>query len=259
MTDLDIWGQKCLHRKKARMANLLKIAETDEALYREIMLALGYKNNKVQFLELSTIIPYSEIKELRNQSTIKKALLYRAGLSENTKGLPNDFHFSLKMDKSVWSYKGTRPSNFPEKRIENISVFLAESCKAGGLESIFKKRIEENYTSLLDKRKAVKIAQSVSSLKGIGKQRSLEILFNIILPFYMVLFEKEGQKKYIDFIKKLYQFHPPLADNSITKAIKLKLFSKPEGASAIISSVKKYMGLIELYNQEKGEAGEDDT
>jgi len=57
--NLDLWGEKCISRKKQRMANLLKIAEPDEVLYREIMLALGYKNNKVQFLELSTIAPYS--------------------------------------------------------------------------------------------------------------------------------------------------------------------------------------------------------
>ena len=40
-----------------RMENLLKIANPDEALYRELMLALGYKNNKVQFLELAMILP----------------------------------------------------------------------------------------------------------------------------------------------------------------------------------------------------------
>lgn len=41
---LNHWGERCLSRKKARMANLLKIAVPDEALYREIMFALGYRN-----------------------------------------------------------------------------------------------------------------------------------------------------------------------------------------------------------------------
>jgi hypothetical protein len=61
---LKDWGEKCLTRKKHRMTNLLKIAKPDEALYREIMLALGYKSNKVQFLELATITPYSEPTQL---------------------------------------------------------------------------------------------------------------------------------------------------------------------------------------------------
>lgn len=249
--NLDLWGEKCLSRKKQRMANLLKIAEPDEALYREIMLSLGYKNNKVQFLELSTIVPFSKIKALKNQNLIEKALLYRAGLTKDKDGLPKDFNFSLKMDKSVWNYKDVRPANFPEKRIKSISVFLAESSISGGLESIFRKRIEENYTSQLNKNKVIKIVQKIGSIDGIGKQRALEILFNIILPFYIVLFEREGQKQYIDFIERLYEFHPPLSDNITTKAMKAKL-------GETTTSVKQYMGLIELYNQ-KHEAGEDDT
>jgi hypothetical protein len=76
---LDQWGEKCIARKKQKMANLLKIAHPDEALYREVMLALGYRNNKVQFLELATITPYSEIKSLKDLELIRKVLLYRAG------------------------------------------------------------------------------------------------------------------------------------------------------------------------------------
>ena len=54
---LDSLGEERLKQKKTRMENLLKIANPDEALYRELMLALGYKNNKVQFLELAMILP----------------------------------------------------------------------------------------------------------------------------------------------------------------------------------------------------------
>ena len=42
---LDFLGAERLRRKKVRMANLLKIAHPDEALYREIMVALSYKND----------------------------------------------------------------------------------------------------------------------------------------------------------------------------------------------------------------------
>ncbi len=52
MINLNILGNKWLEIKKQRMQNLLKIALPDEALYREIMLSLGYPNNKVNFLEL---------------------------------------------------------------------------------------------------------------------------------------------------------------------------------------------------------------
>ena len=256
---LNRWGEKCLARKKHRMSNLLKIANPDEALYREILLALGYKNNKVQFLELATITPYSEIKTLKNRILIKKTLLFRAGFSDSKDGFPEDFDFSLKMDKSVWSYRGIRPANFPEKRIQNISAFLEESCRAGGLEGIFRKRIVENNADQLNKNRAIKIAQIVSSINGIGKQRALEILFNIVFPFFLVLFEEEGQRRYIDFIEGLYELHPALEDNSKTRAMKAKLLDKPKSSSARINSVKQYMGLLELYDKDKREANQDDS
>jgi len=99
---LNFLGKERLKQKKIRMENLLKIADPDEALYRELMLALGYKNNKVQFLELAMILPYSEICKLKSQEVIENALLYRAGFSKSKEGLPENFDFSLKMEKSVW-------------------------------------------------------------------------------------------------------------------------------------------------------------
>lgn len=251
---LDHWGEKCIARKKRRMANLLKVANPDEALYREIMFALGYRNNKVQFLELATITPYSEIKTLKDRELIKKTLLFRAGLSEDKSGFPEDFDFSLKMDRSVWSYRGTRPANFPEKRIRQFALFLEESCQAGGIEGIFRKRIIENHTGPLNKNRAIKIAQVIGSINGIGKQRALEILFNIIFPFFLALFEEEGKRQYLDYIERLYEVHPALEDNSRTRAMKVRFLDK-----AKINSVKQYMGLLELYNKDKGGGSQDDS
>ncbi len=82
------------------MQNLLKITLPDEAICREIMLSLGYLKNKVNFLELVLILPYSEVKKLKNWEIIEKALLYRAGFIDEKDGLPKDFDFSLKMDKT---------------------------------------------------------------------------------------------------------------------------------------------------------------
>ncbi len=67
----------------------------------------------------------------------------------------------------------------------------------------------------------------VSSINGIGKQRALEILFNIVFPFFLVLFEEEGQRQYIDFIYGLYEPHPALGDNSKTRAMKAELLENP--------------------------------
>lgn len=244
---LDYIGDMRLVQKKTRMKNLLKIANHDEALYREIMLALGYKNNKVQFQELAMILPYGEIRRLDKKEVIEKALLYRAGFLEEKGGLPKDFDFSLKMHKSVWRYKGTRPQNFPEVRIKKIAGFLFDTSK-DGIYNFFENRISESALKDVDIQKAIKITSFISQMKGIGKSRRLEIFFNIILPFYLVIFEKEGKRDLVNFLYNLYSFHPALEDNSVTKSMKKELFAQDKKAKEVVNSARRYMGLIQFYN-----------
>ncbi|MGQ9616662.1 MAG: DUF2851 family protein [Spirochaetota bacterium] len=246
---LDSKGEERLRQKKERMRNLLKIAKPDEALYREIMLALGYKKNKVQFLELAMILPYSRIVELRTQPRIEKALGYCAGFTTSKDDLPENFDFSLKMEKSVWSYEGVRPSNFPEERIKNISSFFSESCEKG-LFDFFKQRIEKNYLQNIGRKTSVEIVNKIISFRGAGEKRRLEIFFNIILPFYNTYYKTCGEKRLVKFLNDIYSYHPPLSDNSITRAMKSQ-FLREKGEYRIINSVKRYMGLIQLYKETK--------
>lgn len=253
---LDSLGDERLRQKKTRMENLLKIAAPDEALYRELMLALGYKNNKVQFLELAMILPYSGICKLNDQRMIEKALLYRAGFLESKEGLPEDFDFSLKMEKSVWQYKGTRPANYPEKRIEGISRLLFYSLE-DGLCSLFEKKIMENYSEKVHKKTAMSFSRATTQIftttKAVGETRAMEICFNIILPFFVVIFEQRGESKYADFLYKAYDLHPSLASNSITRTMRAQVFcDKKNDARKIVNSVRRYMGLILLYYKNEG-------
>ena len=106
---------------KTKKQNLLKIAPPDEALYREMMLSLGYPKNKVNFLELALILSYSEVKRLEKRKTIEKALLYRAGFTDDRDGLPEDFDFSLKIfvrsngaGKKFWKKRISKENSLPE-------------------------------------------------------------------------------------------------------------------------------------------------
>lgn len=195
--DLNTLGEKWLELKKQRMQNLLKIAFPDEALYREIMLSLGYPNNKVNFLELALITPYAEIRKLKEKHIIEKALLYRAGFTDDKNGLPQDFDFSLKLDKSVWNYKGIRPANFPEKRIKGISILLSETIEKG-IVNFFIDRIKAELNNK-DPKDAVK---KIMNFEGVGVQRKTEMFFNIIMPFLMVYSDYDKIKNFLNFLLK---------------------------------------------------------
>jgi len=250
---LDYLGNERLRGKKERMENLLKIANPDEALYREIMLALGYKNNKVQFLELAMILPYSEISGFNDPDTIEKVLLYRAGLDKSRLGLPEDFDFSLKMNKSVWRYKGVRPYNRPEKRIKGISRFLHKSCN-DGLCKMFETTIKKGFSKNIDRKSARKFCRELSKLftdipeSAVGKIRAYEIIFNIIFPFFMACFEEKKKKQFLEFLYRIFVVHPSIQDNSVTKNMKLQLFGKDKNvANKVISNVIRYLGLIHIH------------
>jgi len=250
---IESLGSDRLEVKKQRMRNLLKIALPDEALYRELMLSLGYKNNKTQFLELALITPYSEIRRLKDKDSIQLALLHRAGFVDAEARLTN-FDFSLKMDKGVWNLERTRPQNHPQKRIEHISDVLDETVSKGGIFRFFRLKIEENYfeswtNDLKSNQKiANAIVNKIMSFAGIGKERKVDMFFNIILPFFLVTYEDETNHKMHDFLEKLYEYHKALVHNSITRAVMKKLGLVPGD----INSIRGFMGLIQYYYNTRG-------
>lgn len=206
---LNKFAEQWLEEKKQRMSNLIKITLPDEALYRELMLSLGYPKNKVQFLELALLLPYSEIQKLKTKELIENALLYRAGFTDDYSHLPNGFDTSLKMHKSVWTYRGIRPANFPEKRIQGISHLLSISIDKGLVYFFF-----ERIHSQIGNSNPKDALKKIMDFEGIGKNRKEEMFFNIIFPFMLVYCTETLIHRYLHF---LFENHPPLAENRITK------------------------------------------
>lgn len=238
-------GEKWLESKIQRMRNLLKIADPDEALYREIMLSLGYPKNKVQFLELALMLHFKVIKNLKERKIIEKALLYRAGFTNDKEGLPDNFDLSLKMDKSVWNFKGIRPANYPDKRIKGISYLLAEAT-SDGLVNFFIKKILKEKNEIKNPKEAKEFVEKIMNFKGIGTERKREMFFNIILTFIIALLN-DKEPEVINFLNSIFTIHPPLSENSITK--KFKSMVGESNYSKLTTSTKTYFG-IHFYQKE---------
>ncbi len=241
-------GLQRLENKKQRMRNLLKIALPDEALYREIMLSLGYKHNKLPFLELATLLPYSEIRKLGKREIIEKAMLYRAGFSEDKSDIPDFFDFSLRMAKDAWTYKGTRPANFPEKRISQISYLLGETIEKG-IFLYFKDKIEISFCNELNKENVKGVASKIISFPGVGESRKSDMLFNILIPFYMVIYESEGNLKLQNVLRDIIEIYPLPNEN---KKLAEKLSKNYLNEDIQIASIIDFFGLIE-FSKDKGD------
>lgn len=242
---LNILAEQWLEEKKQRMNNLRKIALPDEALYREIMLSLGYPKNKVQFLELALLLPYCEIQKLETQSLIEKALLYRAGFIQDANGLPADFDTSLKLDKPYWIFQSIRPVNFPDKRIEGISYLLSETIDKG-IYNYFKEQIEKNIFVELNKSSAKKAVEKIMSFQGVGISKKREMFFNIIFPFFL---SDETFSAYHNFLVRIFEIHPPLEQNATIKKFYQIYSSTHHSEEITISNTKEYFGAIKYVNK----------
>ncbi len=241
-------GHERLENKKQRMRNLLKIAQPDEALYREIMLSLGYKNNKLPFLELATLLPYYEIKKLEKREIIEKAMLYRAGFIDDKSDISDFFDFSLRMTKNVWTYKGTRPANFPEKRIHQISYLLDETSEKG-IFIYFKDKIEDSFCNELTKKNVKSVVNKIMSFDGLGEARKLDMFFNIITPFYIVIYESEKNLKLHNFLKVIIESYPLTNEN---KKLAEKISKKYLNEGTKLTSIIEFFGLFEYLKDNGG-------
>ena len=144
--------------------------------------------------------------------------------------MPKDFDFSLRIDKSVWNYKGIRPSNFPEKRIQGISSLLSKTVTSG-LVIFFLHNIESEINNENPK----SALKNIMNFDGIGTQRKEEMFFNIIMPFMIVYSEGSKIQNFLNFI---FETHPPLSENKI-----IRIFRK-NYPQIKIENVKTYMGAI---------------
>lgn len=235
-------GCKRIESKKKRMRNLLKIALPDEALYREIMLSLGYKNNSLSFLELATLLPYSEIRKLNKREVIERAMLFRAGFIDDRSDIPGYFDFSLRMMSSVWTYKETRPANFPEKRISQVSYLLAQTIEHG-IYAFFKKRVEAGLTDGINGQNVKAKVNTIISFGGLGVSRKLDMFFNILVPFYLVIFEDEGKVLEKKQLERVVEIFPVTKGN---KKIIERIARKYPEERIKIESMIEYFGLLEF-------------
>ncbi len=241
-------GLQRFENKKQRMRNLLKIALPDEALYREIMLSLGYKHNKLPFLELATLLPYSEVRKIGKREIIEKALLYRAGFITDKSLIPDFFDFSLTMPKDAWTHKETRPANYPENRITQISYLLAETIEKS-IFNFFKEKIESSFCDELNNKNIKNIVNHIMSFGGLGRSRKLEMFFNIIVPLYMIIYESDKNERMAIFLKNLIEIYPLTNDY---KKLAEKISKKYLKQILPLTSFIEFFGLLEFI-KDKGD------
>ncbi len=153
--DLDALGEEWYAERRARFERALERASADEVLYREILVALGYKHNKAAMAELARRCPLGSLEG--NAGALEARLLGAAG------GLP----------VAMWRLRNVRPANHPWRRLGGMARFLA-AARAGGLaRGLAAQPTLEAAAAWLDP----------DGTGQIGPGRAREITLNVFLPF----------------------------------------------------------------------------
>ncbi len=146
---LQIAGEWRILEKSLRYKEWLKNADFDEVLYKAVMEAMGYYNNKEPFLTLAERIPYEILSKTitsklatSSHYTVQSILLNLSGLFPDGENLNWDdetlkfYHFIrnlwldfqkqssyFPMDAAKWDLRA-RPPNSPTRRIAGISLWI---------------------------------------------------------------------------------------------------------------------------------------
>ena len=282
----DQLGQERLIANKEAMRALRVSVDFEQLLYEGIMDALGFSQNREPFGELAHRVPISQLVGKSNEE-IQAILFGVAGLLPSQSGLTHDseadtqftsqletlwaasaqYENANRMPSDVWRFGKTLPPNYPTRRIAAMGMLI--SSRTDSLMVDFVSHIETAAST--DKRELQRIRRKLCELlmlpangywsshshfgKGIfprgsaliGKPRASDIIVNKLLPLILVWAEESQSSKLSDVVQKIYDHHPKLEDNFITKKLTAQIFTDQQPIKHISPSAKKQQGTIYLH------------
>lgn len=280
-------GQERLMEKAEAMKHLRIRMDFEQLLYEGIMEALGYAKNRESFRELARRVPFAALTGKLDEE-IQAILFGVAGLlpsqSQRSSNLDHaDRTFIMRLESiwraseqakmpthmvaEQWKFSGTRPPNFPTRRIAAMSQLIGncqESLMMVYLPIILqsadadKKELGKLREQLVKKLTPVpseywlehcdfgkRMPQIGANL--IGRNRALDIIVNKLMPMAMVWAEESQSTTLYDAVERLYGSCPKLQDNHITKQIQSQIFTDSQPFNVISPNAKIQQGAIYLH------------
>lgn len=179
----------------------------------------------------------------------------------------DEFNLPTRMHKKQWQFFRLRPSNFPTVRIAAISHILTK-CHEASLLLLFLPIIEKASNSSVEIDAVYKQLWDVlmpetsgywsrhTTFGGkprkkprqhlIGQNRSKDIVVNIILSVVSIWAERVQSSQLATATQLLYDNHPKLQENEITRDVKKKICGKDIALARKIDCAKYQQGSIYL-------------
>jgi hypothetical protein len=293
---LDAAGDHRILTRAAANAELFDNHPREQLLYERLAEALGYKNNRMPFLQLAGLLPCAALRRTvpveigpEEKSTIlEAAYLTVGGFME---GAPPDgadpetrAHCealreawasfgprlsTVKLARDHWHFAGTRPDNYPTRRIAGLARLFGAHLHTGLFHHFL--RLVNSVRPATRQRpdKAVRDALTGAflelehpywswrySLGGrrlsrpralVGKGRALSIVVDVLLPMLLAHAQREGDAELAGRLHGLWQGIPRREENAVTRRMGQTIFESADSARKVVNSARRQQGLHQLY------------
>lgn len=254
----------------------------EESLYEGIMIGLGYKGLKEEFLELAQKVTIKDARGILQKATAKEkakslqalffgvsgllpevpqkgydreSTRYLRELRKLWEGIPGKFQ-TRAIEPQRWRSLQTRPANLPSRRIAGMSHFLTRYSNKN-IFNFFKKSIV-NQEALLQYLLGVFNPEEEDywnyrytwggrrkkrPMRLIGKERVVIILINALIPAMLAYARKKKDRGLEEILHSIYTSQPSSGDDRITKFVTHHLFGRKK-----IGSARHQQALYQIFN-----------
>jgi hypothetical protein len=278
---LDRAGDERFLAKADEFRAQLAEMDTGQVLYRGIMGALGYSQNKVPCLELADRLPLAILESIASAATsdeecvtrLQALLIGTAGLLPSQRadsdgsdrwnsscikrleGFWSTYGNGRAMPPGMWHLSCTRPYNSPLRRLVAMSYLITRYRKEGLLSGLWGRyvadvpsgrdwcRVEEGLVVSADDCWWRYLDFNTASDTALGEGRAADIMVNVILPFTYAWGRFSGRRELTIAAIGAYRNYPRLADNALLKHMRSQL----RIGHHMVNTARRQQGLLHIY------------
>lgn len=263
-------GEERLRRKAERLQQRMAEQDPEQALYEEMLAALGYKQNKVAGRQLACLVPVAELRTISDGQPLAAyaILLGAAGLLPSGDRRYADparwvrqlwdvwwrqrARYENRAPTPEWRLDGVRPANHPARRLMAAALMfigpptLPETIRAlaeaqpGNWVQASRHYLESLHDEYLGVRLSLTGRPRPKPVALIGATRSAAILTNVWIPWLA------AQPGYDEVVTRALDALPPEGDNGIVKQTAFYLFGRDHAPSLYRSALAR-QGLHQIF------------
>lgn len=237
----DEWFRNRVHGYALQISG-----DPDQVIWEGALECLGYPANKKGFRQLAARLNWATVSNWMGQrektgSGVEPAAMFEwaAGFRPRPEGAP-----AIAGKAPEWRARHGRPANSPKSRLRAASAWVQRWQASGGPSQAFLHAVKQakspgELSSLLF------VQPEHGKTASLGLSRARDIVVNHLLPVVHALADSEGDSKLADHAKRLFDAHPLLSSNSITREASRLLQARE--ANGKPRTAREQQGLIHIY------------